>query len=61
MASSMVNPILNGTYKPFVPTFTHVPPTMNPYLRNSGFRGSFNPYASILGNGSPFRARSPIF
>ena len=55
MASSMVNPILNGSYKPFVPTFTNVPP-MNPYLR-----GSFNPYASILGNGSPFRARSPIF
>jgi len=50
MASSMLNPVLAGPYKPFVPTFNNVP-TVNPYLRTSAvnnFRPSFNPYASVV-------------
>jgi len=55
MASSMLNPVLAGPYKPFVPTFNNVPTmnvsTVNPYLRTSAvnnFRPSFNPYASVV-------------
>jgi len=55
----MLNPVLNGAYKPFVPTFTNVPVTNS--IRNSGFRGSFNPsfnpYTSTLGARSPVLAR----